>query len=87
VGIIKKTVEAIKKEFKYSESWIDYPGVGKITDEDVRKFVREHTHWWQRLNYKHMVDWGLCAQNILMGVYKVKEPDKWYFSEEMENIE
>ena len=85
MGLIKKAVTYIKEWFEYSNAYIDYPGVGIITDEDVYKLVRAHTHWWDRLNYKHMVDYGLCAQNILMGVYKVKDPSKkWYFTEHMD---
>ncbi len=68
-----------KKRYKYSTNWIDYPGVGKITDGMVAELVRKHTHWWQRLNYHRMTDAGLEAQLMLMKVIKMPKKKKWFF--------
>ena len=35
-----------KLKNRYSKGWADYPGVGRIYDKDVAKYVRQHTHWW-----------------------------------------
>ena len=70
------------KAKKYSDNYIDYPGVGIITDEQVAKFVREHTHWWERLDYHRMTDCALTAQCMLMGVYDIPEREKWFFTED-----
>ena len=70
---------------KYSENCIDYPGVGIITDEQVAKLVREHTHWWDRLDYHKMTDAALLAQLMLMGI--VPQPKKrWYFNAKLEEL-
>ena len=69
---------------KYSECNIDYPGVGIITDEQVAKLVKEHTHWWERFDWHRVSDCALSAQLILMGVIGKEElPDreKWYFTD------
>lgn len=63
----------------WENGWIDYPGIGKITDKAVAKFVRQHTHWWTRLNYDKMVRAGLLAQNMLMKVVETPKAKKWYF--------
>lgn len=67
------------KKSKYSENYVVYPDVGIITDEMVAKLVREHTHWWQRLNYHHMTDAGLEAQLVLMKIIEMPQDRKWYF--------
>lgn len=41
---------------RYSDRYADCPGVGKITDEMVAKYVRNHTHWWDRLDYRKIID-------------------------------
>ena len=64
---------------EYWDGWIDYPGVGIITDEQVAKFVKQHTHLLDRLNYRKMVHAGLLAQNILMGVIEQPKMKKWFF--------
>lgn len=73
------------KRKPYSDNCIDYPGVGIITDEDVAKFVKEHTHWWTRLNYHRMTDAALDAQLMLMKVvepseaHTIRKNGKWFF--------
>lgn len=52
---------------KYSDCQIDYPGVGIITDEQVAKFVKEHTHWWERFDY-HTKE-------------ELPDREKWYFTD------
>ena len=69
---------------RYSDNQIDYPGVGIITDEQVASFVKEHSHWWERLNYHRMCDYALLAQTILMGVITKEElptKEKWFIRE------
>lgn len=64
---------------EYSDGWIDYPGVGRITDKQVANLVKQHTHLLDRLNFRKMVCAGLLAQNILMGVIEPPKKKKWYF--------
>lgn len=64
----------------YSKNSIDYEGK-IITDEDVAKFVREHTHWYDRLNWHKMSDAGLEAQLFLMGVIKEPLKKRWYLGD------
>lgn len=73
------------KKKKYSEGYIDYPGVGIITDEDVAKMVKDHTHWWDRLDYHKVSDASILATGILMKVItpeeavgKPQKGKKWY---------
>ena len=69
---------------KYSENNIDYSGVGIITDEQVAKYVKEHTHWWERLDYHRVSDCTIAAQLILIGVIGEEEfpkRDRWYFTD------
>lgn len=59
------------KKYKL-EGWIDYPEVGKITDEDVYQTVKKHSRLVDRLNPRKMLEMSFYAQVILM---KVDEPD------------
>ena len=70
------------KKSKYSKNYIDYPGVGIITDEEVAKFVKQHTHWWDRLNYHKMTDAALEAELFLMRVVEPPKKKKWFLLEE-----
>lgn len=67
------------KNKRYSDSYADYPGVGKIYDTDIAKFVRRHTHWWDRLDYHKMCDCAQEAFDMLAGVIPMPKEDKWYF--------
>ena len=53
---------------KYSTGYVDYPGVGRITDEMIAKYVRKHTHWWDRLDYHKVsdacVEWSLAEWHM-----------------------
>lgn len=64
---------------KYSEGYIDYPGVGIITDEDVAKMVKDHTHWWDRLDYHKVSDASILATAYLMKVVEEPKEKKWFF--------
>lgn len=69
------------KKRKYSDNYIDYPGVGKITDEEVAKFVKEHTHFWDRFDYHKMSDAALEAQLFLMKVIEPPKKKRWFLGE------
>ena len=71
-----------KRKKKYSDNYIDYPGVGIITDEDVAKFVKQHTRFFDRFNYHKMSDAALEAQLFLMGVIKPPKKKRWYLGDE-----
>lgn len=64
---------------EYTDSWIEYPGVGKITDDQVADMVIQHTTLFDRLfNPRKICKAALYAQNILMKVEE--EPkEKWLF--------
>ena len=66
----------------YSKGEIDYPEVGIITDEETAKFVKEHTHWWERLNYHRISDYTIAAQLLLMKIYDAPKKEKWFFRED-----
>ena len=63
---------------KYSEAYSEYPGVGKITDKQIAEFVRQHTHWWDRLDYHKVSDASQMAFLMLAGVVETPK-EKWYF--------
>ena len=84
---IKKFFKHVKKEVYWrrhcdEETWIDYPGVGKITDRQVWEHVRKHTRWFDFLNPRLIVHYALASQNHLMGVYE-EEPNNpnWKYPE------
>ena len=61
------------------ESWIDYPGKGKIYDSEVAKFTLKHLRFRDMLNPEKIIKAGLVAQEVLMGC--IDEPKgKWYFA-------
>ncbi|MGN1368076.1 MAG: hypothetical protein ACI4WX_04345 [Aristaeellaceae bacterium] len=64
---------------KYSTGYADYPGVGRITDEMIAKYVRLHTHWWDRLDYHKVSDASQMAFLILCGAVKKPKKKRWYF--------
>ena len=66
-----------KRSNRYSTGWADYPGVGRIYDTDVAKYVRRHTHWWDRLDYHKMCDCAQLAFGILAGY--IEKPKKKNF--------
>ena len=68
------------KKMKFG-GWINYPGVGIITDEEVYKLVKNHSRLIDRLNGAKMTEMVLFGQNILQGVFsKIDPKDKsWKF--------
>ncbi len=52
--------------------YIDYPGVGIITDEDVYKMVIKHSRLIDRLSPRKWVEMTFLAQAFLM---KIIEPE------------
>ena len=70
------------KQYKM-EGYIDYPGVGRIMDEDVLKLVKKHSRLVDRLNPRKMTEMVLLGQCILMGVIDDKDPKdpSWKFFE------
>lgn len=63
------------------EGYIDYPGVGVISDEDVYKLVVKHSRFIDRLSKAKMVEMSLLGQTILMRIYKNVDPNdmSWKF--------
>lgn len=68
-----------KKKSRYSEGWADYPGVGRIYDADVAKFVKKHTHWWDRLDYHKMCDCAQLAFGMLADCIEKPKKKNWKF--------
>jgi len=66
--------------FSY-KGFIDYPGVGKITDKHVYEVVKKHSRCIDRLNPKKMTEMSLLSQSILMNLYKNIDPKdmSWTF--------
>ena len=67
------------KNKRYSDCWADYPGVCKIYDADIAKFVKKHTHWWDRLDYHKMCDCAQMAFDMLAGVIEQPKKKNWKF--------
>lgn len=63
------------------EGYIDYPGVGIITDSQVYEVVKIHSRFIDRINPKKMTEMSLIAQCVLMGIYKNINPkdSTWSF--------
>ena len=64
---------------KYSTGSCTFENGLTITDEQIAKFVRQHTHWWDRLDYHKMCDAAQTAFNILAGCVEEPEKKRWYF--------
>lgn len=75
--IVKGVISLFKK--RYSDGYADYPGVGKITDEMVAKYVRNHTHWWNRLDYHKISDASIAAFGMLAGYIEKPKKKRWFF--------
>ena len=75
--IMKGVISLFKK--RYSDGYADYPGVGKITDEMVAKYVRNHTHWWDRLDYHKISDATITAFGMLAGYIEKPKKKRWFF--------
>ena len=72
-----KKLFSVSKE--YGEGYIDYPGVGIITDRQVADLVIKHTTLFDRLfRPRKIVSASLWAQTMLMGVVD-KPKEKWKF--------
>lgn len=69
----------IKLAEEWKDGWIDYPGVGKITDQQVAELVYKHTTLFDRIfRPKKIVISALLAQNLLMKVIETPK-GKWRF--------
>ena len=68
------------KKFIYG-GYIDYPGVGIISDEDVYKLILKHSRFIDRLRKSKMVEMSLLGQCILMGIFEDVDPNdlSWKF--------
>lgn len=68
------------KKFKM-EGYIDYPGVGRITDEDVYNLIMRHSRWIDRINHRKMVEMSLLGQCVLMQIFENVRPEdpSWKF--------
>lgn len=52
---------------RYSKGYSVYPEVGKVTDEEVFKYVKEHMYWWDKLDYHKVCDATIEAYCMLTG--------------------
>jgi len=64
---------------KYSDGYADYPGKGKIYDKDVAKLVSKHLRFFDRFNVRKVVEAGIYAQLMLMGVVEEPKKKNWKF--------
>ena len=62
----------MKHELK---GYIDYPGVGEITDEQVYQLIKKHSRLIDRLSPRKMVEMAIGGQLILCGIF---EDNGWY---------
>ena len=63
---------------RYSDSWTTQPRTGRVTDEDIARYVIKHTYLWDRLDTHFVSDCVLEATDILWGYVKPPE-GKWFF--------
>ena len=69
----------MNKKFLYQGS-VEFSGIGEITDEDVLKLIKNHSHLIDRLSQTKMVEMSLLAQCILQKVINVDPNDtSWMF--------
>lgn len=65
---------------EYYDGWIDYPGVGKITDSDVADYVIEHTTLFDRIFRPRKVIYAtILSEQLLMGVFEKPKKEVWKF--------
>lgn len=75
--IVKGVISLFKK--RYSDGYADFPGVGRITAEMVAKYVRNHTHWWDRLDCHKISDATITAFGMLAGYIEKPKKKRWFF--------
>ena len=86
MGIFEKLRAFIKDQRdmrKLGDGEIHYPGVGIITDEDVYKYVKKHTHWWDRLDPEFVARATLLSQTFMVGYGNPPQKEKWKFPEDV----
>lgn len=65
---------------EFADGYIDYPGVGIITDKQVANLVIKHTTLFDRIfRPDKIVRAGLLAQNILEKVIEEPKEKNWKF--------
>lgn len=66
----------------YSTGYCKFDNGVVVTDEQIAKFVRQHTHWWDRLDYHMVCDCAQIAFDILAGHTEAPKSKHWYFTYE-----
>ena len=61
------------------DGYIDYPGVGLITDRDVYELVKKHSSFIERLDPRKMTEMTLLGQCVLMKVIDPPKNSNWRF--------
>lgn len=64
---------------KYSTMSSDFSDGIKVTDEDIAKYVKKHTHWWDRLDYHKVSDASQMAFLILSKTVEEPKKKRWFF--------
>lgn len=65
---------------EWTDGYIDYPGVGIITDKQVAQLVIEHTTLFDRIfRPRKIVCAALLAQTMLMKVVDEPKEKDWKF--------
>ena len=67
-----------KKSERYSDVGYSFQDV-YFTDMDVAKYIKQHTHWWDRLDYHFVADCTQEAFLILSGHIYAPLEKRWYF--------
>lgn len=67
---------------RYSDSYADYPGVGKVHAKDVAEFTKQHLRFIDRFDTRKVVEAALMPQDILFNVFtedELPKKDNWKF--------
>lgn len=71
----------LEDEHSYCKSWASGLRTGEVSDEDIYKYVKKHTHWWNRIDTHFVSDCALMAMDILFGYVKPPKKGKWFFED------
>lgn len=75
------TVKKTKKS-RYSDGFCTFQDGLKVTDKQVAKYVKDHTTFWQRLDYHLMCDYAALAFNILCKAVDPPKKKNWKFGKD-----
>lgn len=71
----------IYKPPKYSSLGVTALNGRTLRDLEIAQFVKQHSHWWDRLNYHKMCDACTYATGIMSGELEAPDKKNWTFND------